>query len=54
MGTSARHHFSGVGLSVELQSGLLPAIVLTNGNWGSGQSGGPWPGTTDASWVPKG
>lgn len=38
MGTSARHHFSGAGLSAKLQSGLLPTVVLINSNRGSGQS----------------
>lgn len=38
MGTRARHHFSGVGFSMKLQSGLLPNGVLMKvvGNQGAG------------------
>lgn len=38
MGTRARHHFSGVGFSMKLQSGLLPNGVLmkVHGNQGAG------------------
>lgn len=53
MGTSARHHISGVGLSVKLQSGLLPTVVLTNGNRAQDRAEGPGLGPQTSAGYPR-